>query len=296
MPSRRFTGVITALVTPFKNGSVAFDDLRRLVDAQIAAGVSGLVPVGTTGESPTLDHNEHIEVIRAVIEAARGRVPVIAGTGSNSTSEAVSLTKKAHEAGADGVLQVAPYYNKPTQEGLYRHFAAVAESTDKTVMLYSIPGRSVIEIGVPTVERLLSSHANVNHIKEAGGSCDRVDQLRQACGGALTILSGDDALTLPFMSVGAAGVVSVASNLVPEALVRLVAAAARNDFGAALREHHRLYPLIKALFVEPNPAPVKTAMAHVGIISSAELRLPLCEMTAANRAMLLSTVDGITKN
>ncbi len=295
MAATRFTGALTALVTPFKNGKVAFDELQNLVEAQITAGINGLVPVGTTGESPTLDHDEHIDVIRAVIETARGRVPVIAGTGSNSTSEAVSLTRKAHEAGADGVLQVAPYYNKPTQEGLYRHFAAVAEATDKTVMLYSIPGRTVIEIGVTTVERLLASHPNVNHIKEAGGSCDRVDQLRQACGDALTILSGDDSLTLPFMAVGAAGVVSVASNFVPEAVGRLVAAASRNDFAAARAEHHALYPLFKALFIEPNPAPVKVAMARAGIISSPETRLPLCEMTEANREFLLEIAGRFLK-
>lgn len=290
MSVKSFTGVITALVTPFRNGHVAFDDLRALVEKQIAGGVQGLVPVGTTGESPTLDHGEHLEVIRAVVEAARGRVPVIAGTGSNCTSEAVSLTKRAHEAGADGFLQVAPYYNKPTQEGLFRHFSAVAEVTDKPVVLYSIPGRCVIDIAVPTVERLRKAFAHVNHIKEAGGSCDRVDQLRQALGADMTILSGDDALTLPFMSIGAKGVISVASNLLPADMVAMVNAALAGDFAKALKVHHRLYPVFKALFIEPNPVPVKAAMVHTRVISSAEVRAPLCELAPASRQALLAAL------
>jgi 4-hydroxy-tetrahydrodipicolinate synthase len=294
MAVKRFTGVFTALVTPFKQGRIAFDELRALVEKQIAAGVDGLVPVGTTGESPTLDHSEHIDVVRAVVETARGRVPVIAGTGSNSTAEAVSLTKRAHEAGVDGVLQVAPYYNKPTQEGLFRHFSAVAEATSKPVMLYSIPGRCVIEIAVPTIERLLRQHPHVNHIKEAGGSCDRVDLLRQALGDELTILSGDDSLTLPFMALGAKGVVSVASNFLPAEMSRLVKAALKGDYAAALIEHQRLYPLFKALFIEPNPVPVKTAMAHAGSISSPEVRAPLCEMSPANRQILLGAIASAT--
>jgi 4-hydroxy-tetrahydrodipicolinate synthase len=293
MPVKRFTGAITALVTPFKEGRVAFDELRDLVEAQIAAGIDGLVPVGTTGESPTLDHDEHVEVVRTVVEAAKGRVPVIAGTGSNSTREAVSLTRRAHEVGADGFLQVSPYYNKPTQEGLFRHFAAVAEATDRPIMLYSIPGRSVIEIGVATVERLLRRHPHVDHIKEAGGSCDRVDQLRRAMGDDLTILSGDDGLTVPFMSIGAKGVVSVASNLVPADVAAMVRAALANDFAAALAIHARLYPLFKAIFIESSPTPIKTALAHRRIISSPDVRPPLCEMTAENRRILLEAVDAL---
>jgi len=290
MASQRFTGVITALVTPMRDGKVAFDELRSLVRKQIDAGVDALVPVGTTGESPTLDHGEHLDVIRAVIEAAEGRVPVIAGTGSNSTAEAVSLTRRADEAGADGFLQVAPYYNKPSQEGLYRHFAAVAEVTQKPVVLYSIPGRSVIEIGVPTVERLLAAYPHVNHIKEAGGSCDRVDQLRQAMGEALTILSGDDSLTLPFIALGAQGVISVASNVVPRPVARMVRAALAGDLVTARAVHAKLYPLFKALFIEPNPVPVKAAMAHAGILSSPEVRLPLCEMFPENRKILIGAL------
>jgi 4-hydroxy-tetrahydrodipicolinate synthase len=228
------------------------------------------------------------------VEAARGRVPVIAGTGSNSTTEAVSLTKRAHEAGVDGVLQVAPYYNKPSQEGLFRHFSAVADATNKPVMLYSIPGRCGIEIAVPTVERLHAQHPHVNHIKEAGGSCDRVDLLRQALGDDFTILSGDDSLTLPFMALGAKGVVSVASNFVPAEMSRMIKAAPKGDYAAALGDHRRLYPLFKALFIEPNPVPVKTAMAHAGLIASPEVRPPLCEMTPANRQILLGAIAAAT--
>lgn len=292
MAENRFTGVYTALVTPFKDGKVAFDDLRALVRQQIEGGVDGIVPVGTTGESPTLDHAEHLEVIRAVVEEASGRIPVIAGTGSNSTSEAVALTRRAGEAGVDGFLQVSPYYNKPTQEGLFRHFSAVAEATDKPVVLYSIPGRCVIEIAVSTVERLLSAHPHVNHIKEAGGSCDRVDQLRRAMGDSMTILSGDDSLTIPFMSIGAKGVISVLSNLMPADVSLMVKAALSGDYARAGIIHQRLYPLFKALFVEPNPSPVKAAMAQAGLISSEEVRLPLCELQPANRKILMEAVTA----
>jgi 4-hydroxy-tetrahydrodipicolinate synthase len=295
MAAIRFTGVYTALVTPFKDGKVAFDELRALVRQQIEGGVDGVVPVGTTGESPTLDHGEHLEVIRAVVEEADGRIPVIAGTGSNSTSEAVALTKRAGEAGVDGFLQVTPYYNKPTQEGLFRHFSAVAEATDKPVVLYSIPGRCVIEIAVPTVERLLAAHPHVNHIKEAGGSCDRVDQLRRAMGDELTIFSGDDSLTIPFMSIGAQGVISVLSNLMPRDVSTMVKAALAGDYAQASIIHQRLFPLFKALFVEPNPAPVKAAMAQAGLISSDEVRLPLCELQPANRKVLIEAVAAASK-
>jgi 4-hydroxy-tetrahydrodipicolinate synthase len=213
MKLRPLTGTITALVTPFREGQVDYADLKRLVAYQIKGGIDGLVPVGTTGESPTLDHEEHLDVIRAVIAAAAGRVPVIAGTGSNSTLEAVHLTKLSHEAGADAMLVVAPYYNKPSQEGLFRHFATIADATDRPIILYSIPGRCGIEISVSVVERLRAKFKHVRWIKEAGGSVDRVDQLKQAMGRDITVLSGDDSLTLPFMAVGAEGVISVASNL-----------------------------------------------------------------------------------
>ncbi|HKB57068.1 MAG TPA: 4-hydroxy-tetrahydrodipicolinate synthase, partial [Lacunisphaera sp.] len=213
--NRRFTGTYTALVTPFRHGAVAYGELRKLVEFQIKGGISGLVPVGTTGESPTVTHEEHLDIIRCTIEAARGRVPVIAGTGSNSTREAIDLTEAADDAGADGMLLVAPYYNRPTQEGVFQHFGRIAEATDKPIILYSIPGRCGVEIGVNVIERLRARYPHVAHIKEAGGSVDRVDQIISALGDSVTVLSGDDSLTLPFMAVGARGVVSVASNLWP---------------------------------------------------------------------------------
>jgi 4-hydroxy-tetrahydrodipicolinate synthase len=291
MPTRLLTGALTALVTPFRDGAVAFDDLDRLVDFQIDAGIDGLVPVGTTGESPTLDHDEHMEVVCRTIARAAGRVPVVAGTGSNSTREAVDLTRRAHEAGADAMLVVAPYYNKPSQEGLFRHFAAIAEVTDRPIVLYSIPGRCVIEIGVPVVARLRERYPHVHYIKEAGGSCDRVDQLRTALGDSVTILSGDDALTLPFMALGAKGVISVASNFRPAEVVELVRRAAAGDLAEAAGWHARLQPLFRALFVEPNPVPVKHALARAGRIGSAEVRLPLCPMSEANRAAVDAVLE-----
>jgi 4-hydroxy-tetrahydrodipicolinate synthase len=289
MKIRPLTGTFTALVTPFRDGAVAYDDLRKLVKAQLRAGIDGLVPVGTTGESPTLSHEEHLDVIRAVIETVAGKVPVIAGTGSNSTREAVELTARAHAAGADALLQVAPYYNKPGPEGLYQHFAAVAEATDRPIILYSIPGRCGIEIGVPVVERLRAKYPHVCYIKEAGGSVDRVDQLKQALGRDLTVLSGDDSLTLPFMAVGAEGVISVASNLVPREVVALVRAAAAHDLRQAARRHRRLYPLFKALFLEPNPVPVKHAMVRAGLIASPEVRLPLAPLAPTT----VATLEGV---
>ena len=296
MSTRRklLTGTITALVTPFRDGQIAYDDLRKLVAHQIKGGIDGLVPVGTTGESPTLDYDEHMEVIRCVIAAARGRVPVIAGTGSNSTREAVELTKLSHEAGADGMLVVAPYYNKPSQEGLFRHFSEIAEATDKPIVLYSIPGRCGIEISVGVVERLRAKFKHVRWIKEAGGSVDRVDQLKQALGDELTVLSGDDSLTLPFMAVGAEGVISVASNLFVRDVVKMVNLALANDFAKAGKLHRRLYPMFKGIFVEPNPVPIKVVLARAGIIGSAEVRSPLCDMTEANAKFferLLATLE-----
>ena len=295
MKLRPLRGAITALVTPFRNGQVAYDDLARLVDFQIKGGIDGLVPVGTTGESPTLSHEEHMDVIRAVIAAARRRVPVLAGTGSNSTQEAVDLTRLSHEAGADGMLIVAPYYNKPSQEGIFRHFSALAETTDRPIVLYSIPGRCGVEIGVGTVERLRAKYPHVRYIKEAGGSVDRVDQLKRALGRDLTVLSGDDALTLPFMAAGAEGVISVASNLFPREIGRLVALARANDYAPATKLHQKLHGLFKALFIEPNPVPIKTALARAGVIASSEVRLPLCEMSPANLKILTGALAALEK-
>ncbi len=295
MKLRPISGTITALITPFRNQQVDYADLKKLIELQIKGGVNGFVPVGTTGESPTLDHDEHLQVIEATIEYARGRVPVIAGTGSNSTAEAVDLTRLAHDAGADAMLLVAPYYNKPSQEGLYRHFATLAETTDRPIILYSIPGRCGIEIGIPVIERLRAKYPHVRYIKEAGGSVDRVDQLKQALGKDITVLSGDDSLTLPFMSVGAEGVISVASHLFPKQVSQMVNFALANDYAKAGKIHRQLYPIFKALFVEPNPVPVKTALARAGIIGTAEVRPPLCEMTDANRAILEQALVNLGK-
>lgn len=290
-----FTGTLTALVTPFNKQQVAYDDLRKLVEFQIKGGVDGLVPVGTTGESPTLDHHEHMDVVRATVEQARGRVPVIAGTGSNSTREAVTLTKLAHDAGVDGMLVVAPYYNKPSQEGLFLHLSAVAEATDKPIVLYSIPGRCVIEISVGVVARLRAKYPHVCYIKEAGGSVERVDQLKQALGKDITVLSGDDALTLPFIAAGAEGVISVASNLFVREVSKLVSAARGNDLKLATKLHQQLFPIFKALFIEPNPVPIKIALAKAGIIKSADVRLPLAPATAENRKILLKALAALGK-
>jgi 4-hydroxy-tetrahydrodipicolinate synthase len=286
MRLRPLTGTITALATPFRKGQVAYDDLKKLVTHQIRGGINGLVPMGTTGESPTLSHEEHMDVIRYVIAEARGRVPVIAGTGSNSTTEAIELTTRAHEAGADAMLVVAPYYNKPSQEGLFQHFSAIADATDRPIILYSIPGRCGVEISVPVIERLRKKFRHVAWVKEAGGSVDRVDQIKQAVGNDVAVLSGDDSLTLPFMAVGAEGVISVASNLYVREISQMVKLALADDYAAARKIHRRLYPAFKTLFIEPNPVPIKVALARAGIIGSAEVRAPLCDMTPANARIL----------
>ena len=285
-----FTGAYTALVTPFKQGAVAYDELRRFIEFQIKGGIDGLVPVGTTGESPTVDHAEHLDIIRCTIDAVRGRVPVIAGTGSNSTREACAMTKAAHAAGADGMLLVGPYYNRPTQEGIYQHFARIADVTDKPLMLYSIPGRCGVEISVGVIERLRGKFPHVAHVKEAGGSVDRVDQIIQALGDSVTVLSGDDSLTLPFMAVGAKGVVSVVSNYFPREVTQLARLALAGDFRKAGVLHRKLYPLFKAFFIESTPAPMKAALARAGRIGSAEVRLPLCNLGAANRQTLFAAL------
>ncbi|MFM1852151.1 MAG: hypothetical protein RIS54_1835 [Verrucomicrobiota bacterium] len=293
MKKSPLTGTLTALVTPFKKQQVAFDDLRKLVDFQIKGGIDGLVPVGTTGESPTLSHDEHMDVVRATVEQAHGRVPVVAGTGSNSTREAVELTKLAHAAKVDGMLVVAPYYNKPSQEGLFLHFSAIAEATDRPIVLYSIPGRCGIEISVGVVARLRAKYPHVCCIKEAGGSVDRVDQLKQALGADITVLSGDDALTLPFIGAGAEGVISVASNLYVREVSQLVAAARKGRFAQASAMHRRLYPVFKALFNEPNPVPVKLALHKSGLIRSPEVRLPLCPAAPENRLALFRAMKAL---
>lgn len=280
-----FKGAYTAIVTPFKDGKVDEPSLERLIKRQIKGGVDGIVPVGTTGESPTLSFEEHIEVVARSVETAAGKIKVLAGTGGNSTDEAVYLTKAAEQAGADGSLQVAPYYNKPTQEGLFQHFRAIAKTTKLPIMLYSIPGRCGVEIGVETVERLAKECRNIVGIKEAGGNSDRVTAIRLAVGPKFTILSGDDSLTLPFMAVGADGVISVASNVIPKEVAQMVRAFATGKAAAALKIHERFFPLFRALFIETNPIPVKAALAMQRVIEE-EYRLPMYEMQGRNREAL----------
>jgi 4-hydroxy-tetrahydrodipicolinate synthase len=284
-----FTGTFTAIVTPFKNGGIDEPALERLVRAQVRAGVDGIVPVGTTGESPTVDYEEHIHIIKLAVKFAAGRINVLAGTGGNSTTEAIYLTEHAEKIGADGSLQVAPYYNKPTQEGLFQHFREVARKTRLPLVLYSIPGRCGVEIGVETVARLHRECRNVIGIKEAGGNPDRVSQLRGALGPRFEIMSGDDSLTLSFMAVGAQGVISVASNVIPNQVVRMVKAFAAGRFKEALALHQKYYPLFKDLFIEANPVPVKAALAMLGQIEE-EYRLPLVKMSDRNRQQLKSTM------
>ncbi|MGI5923269.1 MAG: 4-hydroxy-tetrahydrodipicolinate synthase [Lentisphaeria bacterium] len=280
------SGCYTAIVTPFRNGCVDYEALNKLVARQLAGGVSGLVPVGTTGESPTLSVKEHNEVIEFVTREAAGRCQIIAGTGGNSTSEAIELSKFAASIGVTATLQVTPYYNKPTAEGLYRHFCAVAEASGLPVVLYNVPGRTGREIPVETIARL-AAHPLMVAVKEAGGSVDRASAILNACN--ITVLSGDDSLTLPMMAVGARGVISVASNIFPAEISRLTQLALAGDFAGALAVHRRFYPLFTDLFIESNPIPVKAALADMGLIAE-EYRLPLCEMTSANRQRLRTTM------
>ncbi len=286
-------GCYTAIVTPFnKDGAIDFPALDRLVEEQITAGIDGLVPVGTTGESPTLNFDEHEQVIEAVVKKVQKRCAVIAGTGGNSTDEAVHLTRHAAEIGADASLQVTPYYNKPTQEGLYQHFRKVAEEGGLPIVLYNVPGRSSCTIEIATVKRL-AEIPQVVAVKEAGGSVDRVSQILDACD--ITVLSGDDSLTLPMMSVGASGVISVAANLLPADVTAMVHFALDGKWDRALADHRRLYPLFRDIFVETNPIPIKAALAMVGKIEE-EYRLPLCPMSEANRAVLRAAMvsAGVT--
>ena len=269
-----FKGSIVALVTPFQNGKVDVEKLDELVEFHIAEGTDGIVPCGTTGESATLTHDEHEEGISRVIKAANGRVPVIAGTGSNSTAEALSLTKAAADAGADAALLITPYYNKPTQEGLYRYFSRIAQEVDIPQILYNVPSRTGINMVPETVIRV-AEHKNVVAIKEASGSIDQsVEILR---GADIDILSGDDSLTLPLMSVGAMGVISVAANVVPRHVADMTHAMLDGNVAEARRLHMHLFPLFDVLFVETNPIPVKTALAIMEKIGP-ELREPMCEM------------------
>lgn len=281
-----FTGIHTALITPFHHGKVDVPAFESLIERQIAGGVTGIVPVGTTGESPTLDTAEHIEVIRLAVAFAKGRIEVIAGTGANSTAEAIELTQAAEKAGATASLQVCPYYNKPSQEGLYLHYRKIAENTSLPIMLYSVPGRSSIEIAPETAARLAADCPNITAIKEAGGSVDRVNQLVHALPDDFGILCGDDPLTLPFFSCGANGLVSVASNLIPDVMSKLVGHLLAGEFSEALVMQKHFYPLMRGLMtLDVNPVPIKTAVALQGYCHN-EFRLPLAPLSPKNVGQL----------
>ena len=286
-----FTGSFVALVTPFRNGEVDEAKLRELVEFQVTNGTDGIVPCGTTGESPTLSHDEHKRVVELVIEAARKRVKILAGTGSNSTAEAIDLTKHAERAGADGALVVNPYYNKPTQEGLYRHFRAVAEAVAIPIVTYNIQGRTAVNVETATMARLARDVKNVRGVKEASGSLDQMSQVIAACGPGFSVLSGDDNITLPLMAIGGHGVISVIANLVPRETADLVHAALDGDMKRARELHYRLFPLARAAFLETNPIPIKEAMAMAGMLEP-EFRLPMCRMGDANREKLREIVHS----
>ena len=285
-----FSGAFTALVTPFRNGEVDVEALEGLVEFQIQQGVNGLVPCGTTGESPTLSEEEDRLVIGTVVRVTNGRVPVVAGTGSNSTDMAIKYTKMAEEAGADGSLQVAPYYNKPTQEGLYRHFATIAESTSLPLILYNIPGSTSVTISAETIARL-AEVPNIVGVKESTLSMNMVSDIRHLCGDEFDILSGDDPMILPLMSLGGTGVISVASNVAPGAVSAMVAALNSGDFDRGRELHYQLLPLFRALFVETNPIPVKAAASLLGLCSD-EMRLPLVPMSGENLRKLQEVMDS----
>jgi 4-hydroxy-tetrahydrodipicolinate synthase len=280
-----FQGSIVALVTPFRGGKVDEAKIRQLVEMHVAQGTDGIVPCGTTGESPTLSHEEHRRVVEIVIEAAHGRVHVIAGTGSNATSEAIDLTRHAKQAGATGALVVNPYYNKPTQEGLYRHFRAVAEAVDIPIVVYNIAGRTAVNVETDTLARLVKDCPNIVGVKEASGSLDQMTQVVLACGPDFSVLSGDDNITLPLMSVGGRGVISVVANIVPRETAEMTHAALAGDWKLARDLHLKLFPLSRAMFLETNPIPVKEAMGMMGMLEP-EFRLPMCPMGAANRERL----------
>ncbi|HSE95612.1 MAG TPA: 4-hydroxy-tetrahydrodipicolinate synthase [Methylomirabilota bacterium] len=289
MRRRTFQGSLVAMVTPFRDGRVDEAALKQLVEFHVQHGTDGLVPCGTTGESPTLSHEEHRRVVEVVIQAAAGRIPVVAGTGSNSTAEAIEMTVHAARAGAAGALLVSPYYNKPTQEGLYRHFRAVAEAApDLPLILYNIQGRTAVNIETDTLARL-AQLPNVVGVKEASGSLDQMTQVILACGPDFTVLSGDDNLTLPLMAVGGRGVISVLGNFLAREVTDLTHAALDGDWKRARELHLRLYPLCRAMFIETNPIPVKEAMAMLGMVR-AEWRLPMCPMSAGNRDRLRTTL------
>ncbi len=276
-----FRGSIVAIVTPFKKGEIDERALARLVQFQIKNGTSGIVPCGTTGESPTLTMQEHKRVVAVTVEAAKKKIPIIAGTGSNSTQEAVELSIHAQRVGADAVLLVSPYYNKPSQEGLYLHFKTVAKSIDIPVILYNIASRTGINIEPQTIARLANDCKNIVGVKEASGSLDQMSRIKKLCGSGFDLISGDDALTLPLLAIGGVGVISVVANIVPRDVSAMIEAFLRGNIRKAQVLHYKLLPLVKAMFIETNPIPIKTAMGLLGLCEP-DLRLPLCRMSNSN--------------
>jgi len=286
-----FHGALTAIVTPFRDGAVDEAALRDFIEWQIESGIDGLVPCGSTGESATLSHPEHERVIRITIEQARKRVPVVAGTGSNSTAEAIRLTASAREMGADGALLISPYYNKPTQDGIYRHYKMIAASVDLPLLVYNIPGRTGSNIAPETFARL-AEIKNIVGVKEASGSMDQVSDMIRYCGDKLTILSGDDSLVVPLMALGAKGVIATIGNVMPRETHELAAAGLAGDFERARAIHYKMLPLMRALFVETNPIPVKQALAYMGKCCN-ELRMPLVTMTPPNAEKLKAAMKEL---
>lgn len=288
----RLKGAFTALVTPFKNGNIDEEAYRALIEWQITEGIDGLVPCGTTGESATLTHKEHEEVIRICVDQVRGRVPVIAGGGSNNTTEAISLTRFAKNAGADAVLHITPYYNKPTQEGLYQHFKTIAESVDIPLVLYNVPGRTGVNMLPATVARLVKDVTTIAALKEATGNLVQVSEIIELCGDRLALLSGDDFTILPIMAVGGAGVISVLSNILPRDTARLCKAMAEHNYEEARALHFKMMPLTRLLFCETNPIPVKTALAAMGKVGP-DMRLPLVPMNEQNEKKLRQELEKL---
>ena len=288
-----FKGVYTAIITPFKEDeSVDEDSFRNLIDFNIKAGVNGIVPCGTTGESPTLDHREHDKVIELTVEHVDGRVSVIAGTGSNSTKEAVRLTKHAEDAGADGCLLVSPYYNKPTQEGIYRHFKAIAMSVDFPCIIYNIKGRTAVNVETATLMRLAKDCSNIIGVKEASGDLNQMKDVIKHRPDGFSVLSGDDNMTLDLIKAGGDGVISVASNVVPDRMVSLVKTALKGNFAEAQKMHDALMPLFKAEFIETNPIPIKAALVLKGMCKEV-YRLPMCELSAEHKAELKKVLEDM---
>src|SRR3954453_19644380 len=288
--SINLSGAFTAMVSPFRDGKLDEPRLREQIEYQVKGGIDGLVPVGTTGESPTLDFPEHERVIELTVQAARGRVPVVAGTGANATTEALELHSFARKAGADACLSVNPYYNKPSQEGLYRHFMTLADKVDLPIILYNIPGRTGITMTPPTVARL-NQHPNIVAIKEATGSLDMASEIMSLCD--ITVISGDDSLTVPLMSIGATGVISVLSNLIPADVKAITKAAGMGNFKEAARLHLRLFPLMRTLFQDGNPVGIKYAMSLAGK-DTGEMRLPLCEANEATKAAIRQKMEKLS--